>query len=117
MKTTARRATKFVMFGLMAIVAFALFGFIVMWLWNWVVPPVIGWHTVTYWQAIALLILGHLLFGGFRGGHRGRGHWRRRMHEKWERMTPEERQKFREAMMERWGCIPPDRMESKSPQV
>lgn len=114
MKRHVRRTVKFVIFGVMALVAFALFGFVVKWLWNWVVPPVIGWHTVTYWQALALVVLGHILFGGFRGGHGRHMGWRRRMREKWEGMTPEEREKFREAMLARWGCVPPDRMEPKA---
>lgn len=116
MNRAVRRSMKFVMFGVMGILALALFGFVVMWLWNWVVPPVIGWHTVTYWQALALLVLGHILFGGFRGGHRGHGRWRHRMRARWDSMTPEQREKFRQAMGEQWGCIPPDRMEEKPSQ-
>ena len=30
-------------------------------------------------------------------------HWRRRMHERWEHMTPEEREKFRQGVRERCG--------------
>ncbi len=113
MKRPAHKGVRLAIFGVLAMLALALFGFIVMWLWNGGVPPVIGWHTVTYWQALALLVLAHILFGGFRG--RGRhGRWRHRMREKWDAMTPEQREKFRQAMFEQWGCVPPDRMEPKA---
>jgi len=88
-------------FAAIAIVAAAVFSFIVMSLWNWILPPVTGWHAITYWQALGLLVLSKILFGGFRGGPRM--YWRRRMMEKWDQMTPEERVKFREGMRSRCG--------------
>ncbi len=95
------RGMRFLKFALFAIVAMAVFGFVVMQLWNSVLPAAAGWHAITYWQAIGLLILSKILFGGFRGGWGWRGHWRHRMMERWEQMTPEEREKFREAMRSR----------------
>jgi len=93
------RMLKFAPF---AIAGFALIGFLVMWLWNAVLPPATGWHPLTYWQAIGLLILSKILFGGFGGP--GRGWYRsRRMRERWEAMTPEERERFREGMRSRCG--------------
>ncbi len=82
-----------------AIVAVAVFGYVVMSLWNWILPPATGWHPITYWQALGLLALSKILFGGFRFGP----YWRRRMFERWEQMTPEEREKFREGMRGRCG--------------
>jgi hypothetical protein len=81
-------------------------GYVVMWLWNWLVPPVIGWKTIDFFQAMGLLVLTRLLVGfrGFGGWHhRHHGHWRARMAERWESMTPEEREKFRESMRGRCG--------------
>jgi len=78
----------------------------VMWLWNWVVPGVIGWKSIDFLQAMALLVLARLLVGfrGFGGWHRHhRGHWRGRMQERWANMTPEERAKFKESMRGRCG--------------
>lgn len=46
---------------LMAGLAF-LFGFIVMLLWNWLMPEIFGLSTITYWQAWGLVILSHILF-------------------------------------------------------
>jgi hypothetical protein len=82
----------------------ALFGFFVMHLWNWLMPALFGWHLITFWQAIGILILSKILFGGFRGGRRGgHMHWRGRMMDRWEHMTPEEREKFRDSMRHRCG--------------
>ncbi len=54
-----------VIFGGAAIVGLAiLFGFIIMWLWNWLMPLVFGLPTLTYWQAVGLFILLKILIGG-----------------------------------------------------
>ena len=42
-------------------------GFVVMSLWNWLAPAMFGGHTITFWQALGLLVLTRILFGGFRG--------------------------------------------------
>lgn len=48
-------------------------GALVMWLWNWLLPPLAGLSEVNFWQALGLLALCRLLFGGFHGrGRRGR---------------------------------------------
>ena len=92
-------------FGLFAVVFLAVFTFVVMRLWNWLVPPLFGWHAITYWQALGLLILSKILFGGFRGGPHRDWQWRRRMMERWEKMTPEEREKFRNSVRGRCGSF------------
>ena len=108
-----------------AIVGVALFmaigGWIVMSLWNWLLPTLFSWKLITFWQALALLILCRILFGGF-GGHRSmRSNMRWRMRERmaerwerWERMTPEERERFRQNMRERCGHgAPPAEADAK----
>ena len=98
--------------AVIALLFVAVAGFVVMQLWNWILPAAIGWHPITYWQAVGLLILSKILFGfGFRGGPRR--HWRRRMMERWEQMTPEEREKFREGMRGRCGEFGTRTAESK----
>ena len=71
-----------------------LCGEVVMHLWNWLLPALFGWHTVTFWQALGLLLLTRILFGGHGMSHKGGGRqrWQQR---KWDKMTPEEREKFR----------------------
>jgi hypothetical protein len=83
----------------------ALVGLVVMSLWNWLMPALFAARPLTFWQALGLMVLARLLFGGFRG-RPGGGGWRRRMRERWEEMTPEEREHFRAAMRRR-GCEPP----------
>jgi hypothetical protein len=86
---------------LIVIAAVALFGFIVQQLWNSLIPAIVGWHAITFWQAVGILLLSKILFGG---GFRGRGNmrWRGRMAERWEKMSPEEREKFSRGMR---GCF------------
>jgi hypothetical protein len=91
-----------VLFVPLVIAVGALIVWLVMVEWNGVVVPATGWHLITYWQALGLLVLCKILFGGFRGPA-GRWHSRRRMFERWEKMTPEEREKFREGMRSRCG--------------
>ena len=97
------RVLKFVA---IAIVAIGVLSFVVMLLWNAILPSATGWHTINYWQALGLLVLSKILFGGFRGAHGPR--WKRRMLERYEQMTPEEREKFREGMRARCGFRPPE---------
>jgi hypothetical protein len=87
---------------LMMAAVFAALSWLVMRLWNWLTPDLFGWHPITFWQALGLFLLSKILFGGFRGGWGHRGHWRRGMQERWEHMTPEQREKFRKGMM---GCM------------
>jgi hypothetical protein len=93
-------AGRIVKILIVAALAAFLFGFAVMGLWNWLMPELFGLKAVGYWQAWGLLVLSWILFGGLRGHHHG--HWRHRMHERWMKMTPEEREKFREEMRHRW---------------
>ncbi len=97
------RALKVLKIAVFVVVGSAVFGFIVMELWNWLAPAVFGGHRINFWQAVGLLILSKILFGGFHGRHGGRGHWKNRMKERWESMTPEEREQFRGRMQERCG--------------
>ncbi len=68
-----RKIGKVISVILIAIVAVAVFGFVVMALWNRLIPPIFGWHVITFWQAVGLLVLCKVLFGGFRGGGAGAG--------------------------------------------
>jgi Ca2+/H+ antiporter, TMEM165/GDT1 family len=100
----------------LAILAIVLFitlgGYVVMSLWNWLLPGLFGWKLITFWQAVALLALCRILFGRF-GGRGFRPNFRRRMGERWDRMTPEERERFRERWRSRCGGFEPP--EAKTP--
>jgi hypothetical protein len=93
-----------------AIVGIVLFAFIggelVLQLWNWLLPPLFGFRQITFWQAFGLLALCRILFGRS-GWHRaGHSNFRRRMKERCANTTPEERERFRQAMRERWSFGP-----------
>ncbi|HET6558590.1 MAG TPA: hypothetical protein VFG54_14825 [Prolixibacteraceae bacterium] len=96
MKSVFRR--RWYLFIPLILLAFIAFGFITMYLWNWLMPAIFNLPAITFWQTVGLLILSRLLLGGMGGHGKGRNSHRchREMHEKWEKMTPEEREKFRE---------------------
>ncbi len=48
-----------------AMVMALLFGILVKWLWNWLMPPIFGLTTITFWQAWGLVVLSHILFKSF----------------------------------------------------
>lgn len=84
-------------------------GYIVMLLWNNIIPglfPTLSIGTLTYWHALGLLILCKILFGGFRkGGHRGWRHYKQHnmyWQQKWNSMSEEEKAKCKEELKNRW---------------
>ncbi len=91
----------------LVVVAAAALGLAVMLLWNWLAPVLFGWHPIDFLQAVGLLILCRLLIGGFRGRAGGHLHWRARLAERLEDMTPEEREKFRAGLHARCGWHQP----------
>jgi len=85
------RAAKFLALAALAVTVFSI---AVMSLWNWLMPALFGSRLITFWQALGLLVLARILFGRFGGGPARGMHWRHRMRERWNQMTPEEREKF-----------------------
>ncbi len=94
------RGLKFSLFVAVVVAAAAA---VVMALWNALLPALFGWPAIGFWQALGLLALSRLLLGGWRGRWGGGMHWRGRMHERWSRMTDEERAQFREGLQARCG--------------
>src|SRR5262245_15174371 len=98
--------------GPLAILGMLFFAFlggeVVKLLWNWLLPPLFGLPRIAFWQALGLLALSRILFGGC--GWRGRGsvrsRIRQRIEERCEFMTPEERERFRQRIREKWGFGP-----------
>jgi hypothetical protein len=96
---------RIMFFILLGLVAILVFGGIVMLLWNNVLASVTNVHTITFLQALGLLLLSKILFGGFRGGWGPRRtYWKQRMREKWNNMTPEERERFKQEWQRRCGA-------------
>lgn len=103
---------KIAMFLLFVPLALFAFGSVVMLLWNAILPAVLHVSSITFWQALGILLLSKILFGGFRGGWGGgrRHQWKNEMEKKLSNMTPEEKEKFKQEWRNRcskWGR--PDR--------
>jgi hypothetical protein len=86
--------------GIMA-ATLAVFGAVVMLLWNGLMPVIFGLDALTYWQALGLLLLARIIFGGLGGagrfgalGMRGGFHQGNPFREKWMNMTNDERMEF-----------------------
>ena len=113
MNEKSKRLKKLIWFIPAAILGMIIFSFIggqvVMFLWNQLAPALFGLPHVTFWQALGLLALCRILFGGFGmsggGSHGYRS--RRRMYERWEQMTPEERERFRQGLHDRGARTTP----------
>ena len=103
MRAPVRWAARGAAFLVVMLAVFAALSFVVMSLWNSLAPPLFRGPQIEYWQAVGLLLLSRILFGGLRG--RGwNGHWRERMwRERWANLTPEERERLREKMETRCG--------------
>jgi Ca2+/H+ antiporter, TMEM165/GDT1 family len=100
-----RRMLRGVKIATLVLVVAAVLSFVVMSLWNWLMPGLFALHRIGFWQALGLLIFTKILFGGFRGPRGAHTHWRGRMMDRWAQMTPEEREKFREGMSGRCGMF------------
>jgi hypothetical protein len=99
-----------------AILFVGLAGFAVKTLWNALLPDITGVSTITFWQALGLLVLSRILFGGFGRGPAGwknygqsgfdgrdvKARWRRKMAERWQKMTPEQRAQAKQHWCNRW---------------
>lgn len=83
----------------MGVALVALMSLVVMSLWNWLAPPLFGRPEIGFLQAAGLLLACRILFGGLRG-YAGM-HWRRRLAERWEQMSPQEREQLRAGLR---GC-------------
>lgn len=100
MKYKPLKIVGIVIFGALAI---AGFGYLFMWLWNWLVPTLFNGPVVSYWQGVGLLVLSKILLGGpgGRGGKcccKGGGGWKNRWKEKFENMDDTERNEFKNRM-------------------
>jgi len=102
---------KCAMFLVAVLALVAALGYVVMRLWNALIPDLFHGPVVGFWQAAGLLVLCKILFGGLRGRH-GHGHWREhrwkremwreKWREKWASLSPEEREKLRGRFRHGW---------------
>ncbi|MDR3060118.1 MAG: hypothetical protein LBU84_18515 [Prevotella sp.] len=119
------RAKRF-LGGLVFLAVFAAAIAVVMLLWNALIPSIIGWTTINYWQAAGLMLLSRLLLGGFGhfgkfGGHRHFGKQKKEDFRQWHMMRDkmkdmsrdEKREYMRNHMREFRSGFCNDRKESK----
>lgn len=101
------KAKKLLMIIPLVILGIAVFGLVVMSLWNAILPAVLGVKAISFMQALGILVLSKILFGGFGGGRAGMGHrrqqWNEQMKNKWAAMNPEEREKLKTEWKNRCG--------------
>ncbi|TDH26224.1 hypothetical protein EXU57_12100 [Segetibacter sp. 3557_3] len=97
-------------FILVALAAILLLSFVVMSLWNGVLVKVVPVSPVSFGQALGIFVLSKILFSGFKGrGWGNRGRWSQQLKDKWQMMTPEEQQKFKQDWRNRcsrWSTRP-----------
>ena len=79
-------------------------GTLVRLLWNWLLPPLFGFPELTFWQALGMLALCRILFGGL--GRLGNDQ---------SKHTPEERERFRQGMRRRFGLGSPASQNTAQP--
>lgn len=94
MRTIGYRSRRFLFIPLI-LVAISAFSAVAMVLWNELMTLIFHLPTITFWQALGLLILGRLFFGGGRPfGRWGRNDWRSGFQERISKMSAEEREEF-----------------------
>ena len=94
---------KFIFIPFLAAGALALVSYVVMQLWNHLLPDILHTGTIDFWQAMGLFVLAKILFGFGHKGHRGGTPWMHNRMERFKNMSPEEKEKFREQMQARCG--------------
>jgi len=90
---------------IVAVLAVVLVGAVITLLWNWLVPQLFNGPQITFWQSVGLFLLAKILFGGWGGGKcrpGGGARWGDRYYETLSRMTPEQRERFKQRMSEKW---------------
>ena len=96
---------KMVIFGFLCVL---LFGVVVQFLWNFIMPDIFGLPVINFWQGLAMFLLAKLIFGFGGGGGRSkwsehRSHqWRKHWAEKYSKLSPEEREQYKQKFKEKW---------------
>jgi len=114
---SGRFVLKVSVFALAAVAAMALVVYATQLLWNWLVPELFHGPVVTYWQTLGLLALTKIFFWSF---SKGGGHWKHRSgpwgqawSQKWQGMSQEDRERFKQKMKDKW-CSPDQNAGSSS---
>lgn len=81
-RSAAEKVGAVIVIALLIAGAIALFGFVTMKLWNWLMPEIFGLTTISYWQAWGLMLLSWILFKNIGSGsdNSGRKERKRKRH-------------------------------------
>ena len=77
------------------VVIIFLLSWMLMLLWNSLLPAIIGVKAISFWQSMGILAISKILFSGFNLGHRHRFN-------RWENINPADREKMREEWKKRF---------------
>src|SRR5687768_12146301 len=104
-----KKGKRILIFAIGGIALLLLLSLATMLLWNWLVPILFNGPEIRFLEALGLLLFSKILFGGFGGGRRWAGgggpYWKHRYYEKLSCMSPEDRERFKNRMREKW-CSP-----------
>lgn len=75
---------------------------VIMLLWNWLMPELFGLAEITFWQALGVLLLSKLLFGGWMHKKRCNG-CHSQSTTNWKQMNPDDKQSMKEKFMQKWA--------------
>jgi hypothetical protein len=97
---TSKKKLLFIPF--VVLVCLSVVGFVVMELWNYLLPALFHVPAITFWQAVGLFILCKLLFGfgGSKPNRRFGRSWMSR--DACRSISPDQRERFRAEMEQRW---------------
>jgi len=112
--------SKYIFWPICFVAIAALMTMVVMLLWNWLMPILFGLSIITFWQALGILVLSKILFGGHwgkRGGNCGNhgGHygWKQKFKSKWQDMSEEDKKKWES----KWGNCGVNEVKSTSKET
>lgn len=88
-----KHSKKFYWFMPVALTIFVSLPFVIVFLWNRLLPDLFGIQEISYWQAVGLFLLTRIFFGSFHSNHHS-SEQKNHMHEKWLEMNEEERDAF-----------------------
>lgn len=104
------KAGRFLKFAVAGIAIVLILGVVTMMLWNWLVPVLFSGPEIGFAEALGLLLLSKILFSPWGRGKCGNGgphSWKHRYYEKLSSMSPEERERFKSRMREKWCSSAP----------
>ncbi len=109
-----KKGVKILLIAVLGISGLALMIYLTTLLWNALIPELFHGPVLTFWQTLGLFVLAKIFFGVFFKGRNGGGHWKPYWKQKWNSMSPEDREKFKQKMKDKWCYRPESTSEGNS---